>query len=162
MKKKPRVVSKNAKAYPRFELQTQSGFDGVADTKPAAVTVAGGLAVAAGNLIGRVGRFYPSGYVPRSRNPAGFTMDLVDGGDVGNGFSSAQKQGALGAGGSLNMVGTFTSYHTGKKGKVLGATGEGYVTSSVAEFATFWGLGTRVNMELGRDGRNWTITPAPN
>ena len=163
---KPRVVSKKAQAKTNVRekqtgwigLQAQPVFDGVADTKPATVTGISGSAVNLAGIIAKVESFYPLGYNARSRAPAGFRVDATDGGFGGNG--TAQKQAYTG--GSLSIQGTFTGNHTGKKGKLLGAVGYGYVVSSVGGF-TFggvWNAGTPVTMRLGGDGRNWIIAAA--
>ena len=170
---KPRVVSKNAKAKARqapagfLKLRAASGVDGVADTKPARVTGAGGVPIRAVDIIGRVGRTYRFGHKPTSGEPIAFSIDLIDAG--GAGFGTAQKQGAFinrqttGTGGSLNIQGTFVANKYGKKGKVLGASGGGYVVNATGAFAgagDAWYLsGTPVSIELDGNGRNWLVTP---
>ena len=157
---KPRVVSKNTQTKVAYlKIQAQSGFDGNSDTKPAAVTAAGGLPIRDVDIIGRVGRTYRFGHVAASGMSAGFAIDLVDGGSFGGGFGTAQKQVTAG-GGIISIQGTFVPNKYGKKGKVLGASGWGYVVNATGAFArSAWlSAGTPVTMKLGEDGRTWSIT----
>lgn len=167
MKKKPSVVSKNAKANANvrevpamFRLEAPASFDGVATTQAAAVTLATGTPIAAGNIIARVATTYRLNHTVRSGVPAGFVVDAINGGsyDAG-GMGTAQKQGEP-RGGSGTFQGTYIATHVGKKGKVLAATGTGYVVNSTGEFTGGpWTVGTQVAMTLGNNGKTWTIKP---
>lgn len=159
MKKKPRVVSKKAKeaeanAPVWMRVQAKSTKDGIGTERPAALVDARGLGILDPNsAIGKVATTYGWGYAPRSGNPAAWSSTVVDGGStLGVG---------KGAGGALNLAGTFIPGKIGQKGTVLKGKVNGYVTGSTGRFADA-GLaaGTPFIGRLERDGTLWKLSVA--
>ena len=152
MKKKPSNGSKKAPLV-WLELQAQSSKNGIGNERAAALVDATGLSgLDPGSAIGKVATRYAWDYAPGSGKPAAWGSTVVDG------RGQALGKGAVGAGGALNLVGTFRAGKIGGKNTVLKGNVNGYVTGSTGIFAA-QGLsaGTPFTGILDRDGRRWRI-----
>ena len=149
MKKKPRVVSKNAKATGaegvRLRLESPKFFGRIAAVNSAAVRGAKGfVALNPEFAVARVETIFRFGNnTARQSNTLGVKFDVVDG---------------LWYGGSaLTVYAALTPLGYNKAGELVKAKGVGYASGATGLFGTAMPQNSQVTVQLDRRGKRWTL-----